>query len=212
VEFEGEFETHVTVRIDTPAGVDALRAFAERHGLSFHHIVLDRGEYPSQPMVGRRGRGGLTDELAAADELSGLLSDAGFAVSRVKIEAAPGNRDVPQSDTEAAARHAGRYFEHHVKLALDPGADTPALAKLAQGHAAHLSRNARRVRDDGRQERFVTQRCYCVGRPAALRRLEALRAALAAGGYAILSVEEEFVVYDSAPAVDAGWIDVGGEP
>lgn len=212
MQFAGEFETHVTVRAERPECVDALRAFAVRHRLTFHHIVLDRGLNPSQPMVGRRGRGTLAGELAAASELSRLLSDAGFAVTRVKIEAAPWNRDVPQSDAEAAGRHVGRYFEHHVKLALDPATDLPALTGLARRHAAHLSRNARRVRDDGKQERFVTQRCYAVGRPSARGRLEALRAALAAGGYAILSVEEEFVVYDSAPAVDAGWIDAGGEP
>jgi hypothetical protein len=35
---------------------------------------------------------------------------------------------------------------------------------------------------------------------------------LASGGYTVLSVEEEFVVYDSDPGVDAGWLDRGGAP
>ncbi len=210
VEFEGEFETHVTVRAAGPDDVDALRAFTERHRLKFHHIVLDRGRTPSQPMVSLRGRGNLSGELAAAADLSRRLTAAGLIVTRVKIEVAPDNRDVPDSDAEAAARHPDRYFEHHVKLALDAGTDVRPLAGLACGHAAHLSRNARRVREDGMKERFVTQRCHAVGRPAARGRLDALLAALAAGGYMILSVEEEFVVYDSNPAVDAGWLDTGG--
>jgi hypothetical protein len=163
-------------------------------------------------MVGRRGRGGLTGELAAAADLGRRLAADGFAISRIKIEAAPGNRDVPRSDAEAAGHHPGRYFEHHVKLALDPGADVAGLAELSRGYAARLSRNALRVRDDGRRERFVTQRCYAVGRPTARARLDALLAALAAGGYAVLDVEEEFVVYDSDPGVDAGWLDTGGVP
>jgi hypothetical protein len=204
VEFEGEFETHVTVRAADPSRVDEIRAWADRHRLKFHHIVLDRGLTPSQPMVSRRGRGVLSGDLAATADLARRLASDGFAVSRIKIEAEPGNRDVPVSDLEAAERHPGRYFEHHVKLVLDPEADLAALAELARGHAAHLSRNALRVRLNGRQERFVTQRCYSVGRPTAHDRLGALLAAMEAGGYPILNVEEEFVVLDSDPGVDAG--------
>lgn len=52
--FAGELETHVTVRADDPGRVDTLRAWAEARGLAFHHIVVDRGVTPSQPMVSRR--------------------------------------------------------------------------------------------------------------------------------------------------------------
>jgi hypothetical protein len=206
VEFAGEFETHVTVRVANSDTFGALRAWAKHHGLAFHHIVLERGRTPSQPMVSRRGRGRLPDELAAADGLCLQLVTAGFAVSRVKVEAAPWNEDVPSSDAEAGG-HPGRYFEHHVKLVLDPAADVAPLASLVVAHCAHLSRNARRVREDGQQERFVTQRCHAVGRNSARQRLAALLAALAAGGYRVLGVEEEFVVHDSAPGVDAGWLE-----
>jgi len=204
VEFEGEFETHVTVRA---ADAEAVRAWAARHHLKFLHIVLARGQTVSQPMLTRRSAGTLADQMTAAADLSRRLAAEGFAVTRVKIEAAPGNRDVPQSDAEAADRHRGRYFEHHVKLALDPAAGLSPLAALARRHAAHLSRNALRRRDDGMQERFVTQRCAAVGRVGAERRLKDLLAELAAGGYVAVDVEEEFVVYDSNLGVDAGWID-----
>jgi hypothetical protein len=210
VEFAGKFETHITVPIEESVRIDALRAWAESRHLRFHHIVLDRGATPSQPMVSRRGHGTLSGERAAVAELVRQLNTDGFAVSRVKIEAAPENRDVPTTDAEAAERHASRYFEHHVKLLLTPSANLADLARLAQEYGAHLSRNARRVRGDGLHERFVTQRCYSVGRLAARERLDALRAAVVAGGYAIEAVEAEFVVYDSAPAVDAGWLEPGG--
>jgi hypothetical protein len=212
VEFEGEFETHITVRAEGSSQLDGLRGWAALRRLKFHHIVLDRGLTPSQPMVSRRGLGGLSGEMAEAADLARRLASDGFAVTRVKIEAAPGNRDVPDSDVEAIDRHPGRYFEHHVKLGLEPDADLAALAELARGHAAHLSRNALRVRADGRQERFVTHRCYSVGRPTAHDRLGALVAALEAAGYPILNVEEEFVVLDSDPGVDAGWLDPGDVP
>ncbi len=207
MEFAGEFETHITVRVANPAAIDALRVWAERRGVTFHHIVLDRGQTPSQPMISRHGRGRLSDERAAAEELGRQLAAAGFAVSRVKIEAAPWNDDVPESDADAANR-PGRYFEHHVKLALDVAADIAALAALAVRHSAHLSRNARRVREDGLQERFVTQRCHDVGRRTASERLNALLAALTPLGHPVLSVEEEFVVYDSNPGVDTGWLEL----
>jgi len=208
-DFAGEFETHVTVRADDPARLDALRAWADARGLTFHHIVLDRGLTPSQPMVTRRGRGDLAGELAAAAGLADLLAAGGFAVCRVKVEAAPDAGGVPATDADAA-RHPGRYFEHHVKLLLDPDADPGPLTATAEGHAARMSRNARRVRADGRAERFVTQRCHAAGRATARARLDALLAALAAGGYAVLSIEEEYVVHDTTPGVDAGWLDPGG--
>jgi len=204
VEFDGEFETHVTVRA---ADADAVRAWAARHRLKFLHIVLDRGDTVSQPMVTRRATGTLAEQMTAAADLSRRLDAEGFAVTRVKIEAAPGNRDVPQTDAEAIDRHRGRYFEHHVKLALDPTADLSALVTLARRHAAHLSRNARRRRDDGKQERFVTQRCAGVGQAVARRRLTDLLEDLAAEGYVAHDVEEEFVVYDSNLGVDTGWLD-----
>jgi hypothetical protein len=87
----------------------------------------------------------------------------------------------------------------------------PALAALAARHGAHLSRNALRRRDDGVQERFVTQRCAAVGRPAARRLLDGLLAALAAAGHTALGVEEEFVAHDSNLALDAGWIEAEGK-
>ncbi|MFO0825308.1 MAG: hypothetical protein U0792_19665 [Gemmataceae bacterium] len=211
MEFEGEFETHITIRVAEPANINSLLEWAESRRLTFHHIVLDRGQTPSQPMIGRRGRGRLSGELTTAADLSRRLNTDGFRVSRVKIEAAPWNRDVPNTDTEAVAHHAGRYFEHHIKLVLDPEVDVTGLANLAVQHSGHLSRNARRVRLDGLWERFVTQRCYAVGRHTAQERLKALVAALEMGRHPILSVEEEFVVYDSDPQVDTGWLDIGGK-
>ncbi|MGW3826012.1 hypothetical protein ACWEAF_27850 [Streptomyces sp. NPDC005071] len=59
----------------------------------------------------------------------------------------------------------------------------------------------------GRHERFVTQRCRAVGRPEARARLDALLGGLACAGLEVVEVEEEFVVHDDHPAVDAGWID-----
>jgi hypothetical protein len=210
MQFPGEFETHLTVRLAEGQTVESLRAAPAARGLKCTHIVLARGRAPSQPMLTRDGRGTLAGELAEATALRGALEGDGFAVSRVKVEAAPWNDDVPESDGDGAAQPAHRYFEHHVKMLLDEGVDARSLAELAQRHAAHLSHNALRRRDDGRLERFVTQRCHGVGRDTARARLEALLADLRGGQYDVIDVEEEFVVYDSDLSLDAGWIEPEG--
>jgi hypothetical protein len=212
VDFQGEFETHITVADADASGLERLRDRANCRGFSVHHIILNCGLTPSQPMVSYRARGDLKSAMETAEAVADQLTADGFTVSRIKLEAAPENRDIPQSNAEAAVLGRGRYFEHHVKLALEPGADVSPLIAVAQRHAAHLSRNALRTRSDGRAERFVTQRCYAIGRPAARERLLALLAELAANRYAILNTEEEFVVYDTQPGVDAGWLDSGEPP
>ncbi|MFD8823943.1 hypothetical protein ACFV1C_16475 [Streptomyces sp. NPDC059605] len=210
-EFEGEFETHLTVRFD-PGADDAeecarLARWARRHGLKLTRIVLDRGAVPDQPMLTERGRGSLSGQRAAAGLRAQALRAAGFPVVRVKIEAAPWNEDVPRTAGEAAALSPDCHFEHHVKLLLSGGADLLAARAAAERHGAHLSRNARRTDGRGRHERFVTQRCRAVGRSGARARLDALLRALDDAGLEVLETEEEFVVHDDHPAVDAGWID-----
>ncbi|GAA4216631.1 hypothetical protein [Actinocatenispora rupis] len=204
--FAGAFETHLTLRFAADADETRARAWARAAGVKYTRIVLDRGARPDQPMLTAHGRGVLADRVAAAREMVASLRADGFAVTRLKVEAAPGNADVPRTAADAAALPPGCYFEHHVKLAL-ADTDVPRVRALAEPYAAHVSRNPRRARDDGRHERFVTQRCRGVGRPEARRRLDALLAALSGAGFGVVEVEEEFVVFDDNPELDAGWID-----
>ncbi|MER7787524.1 hypothetical protein [Streptomyces sp. NPDC097640] len=217
----GEFEIHLTVRPvtgtadpDSPVPYRALERYAADRAWKFAHIVLDRGRVPSQPMLTLRADGTLTAARSAADDAAAGLAGAGFTVVRTKVEATPWAEGVPVSDEGGRALGPRYYFEHHIKLLLDAAEDTAddtaddtaGLLPLVGAHAAHLSRNARRIRNDGRAERFVTQRCRLVGRDTAGRRLEALAAALRADGREIVSMEREFVVYDSDEGLDAGWI------
>ncbi|WP_184346766.1 hypothetical protein [Streptomyces olivoverticillatus] len=195
--FTGAFEAHLTVRADAVR----LEAHAAAHGLKFTHIVLERGRTPSQPMLTLHRRGPLPAVREAVEDAARALQDAGFEVVRTKIEAAPWVEGVPDTDEEAAVLGPRYYFEHHIKLLIAPGA---ALPRLAPAHTAHLSRNARRIRTDGRTERFVTQRCRLVGRRTAQARLLALTADL--GAHEIISTEQEFVIHDSDESLDAGWI------
>ncbi|MEU4114266.1 hypothetical protein AB0F71_07215 [Kitasatospora sp. NPDC028055] len=214
----GGFEVHLTVG---HGAAEALAVWADGQGLKFTHILLERGASPSQPMLTLRADGTLEEVAALTDRVRGRVERAGFTVLRAKIEATPWAEGVPASDEDAASHGVGRYFEHHVKLllpaqaqALPQTAQTPAadlarfaeLTALAVRHGAHLSRNPRRTREDGRREWFVTQRCRLVGLATAGRRLDALLRDLSADGREVSSVEREFVVVDSDETLDAGWI------
>ncbi|MGW7248435.1 hypothetical protein [Streptomyces decoyicus] len=206
--FAGEFEVHLTVRDDADRGAaGALAAYAAAHRLTYVHILLERGDVPSQPMLTLHGSGTYEKVRAEAVAQADGLRAAGFDVVRTKIEATPWTVGVPGTDDEAAGLGPGYYFEHHLKLVLARSAPLGPLLALVVGHGAHLSRNARRVRSDGRAERFVTQRCRRVGLTTAGQRLDALSAQLRAAGHQLASVEREFVVHDGNLALDAGWLD-----
>ncbi|MGW0662792.1 hypothetical protein [Streptodolium elevatio] len=211
-DFTGDFETHVTVSAAGPATDTRLREWAARNGAKYTRILLDAGRVPDQPMLTLRGRGTLTTQRAAVAAHTADLRRAGFDVVRVKIEAAPSNQGVPRTSGEAKTLPPDCYFEHHVKLVLTTHADIGQVTAIAVRHSARVSRNARRLRPDaGGHERFVTQRCHGVGRPEAHSRLRLLRDALAEAGLQVVEIEQEFVVHDDNPAVDAGWFGaVGG--
>lgn len=204
-QFAGEFETHLTLKECEQAEMERLARWSAARGWKFVHIVLSRGQSASQPMLTWHSKGTLGSELERAEEARRDCEEAGFFVSRVKLEVAPFNPDVPQSARDGESNR--RYFEHHVKVLLPPDAQTGEIQQAIQAANAHLSRNARRFRPDGRQERFVTQRCYNVGRREAKEAFDELLRCIGALPFPIVETEEEFVVFDSNLALDAGWFD-----
>ncbi|WP_330457706.1 hypothetical protein OIB37_12780 [Streptomyces sp. NBC_00820] len=197
-----QYETHVTVSCADPAEAERLHGWARGAGLKLTHIVLARGRMRHQPMLTLAGSASYAQESSRAARTVAELRAEGFAVVRVKIESVPWAPEVPDGPCGG-----GQYFEHHVKLLLDAEAGLGTLAARVVPHGAHLSWNARRVRGDGRHERFVTQRCRGVADEDAGRALERLLAEL--NGLEVLSVEREFVLYDSDESVDEGWLEDG---
>lgn len=197
------FETHLTVESDATWHTAAIERFATEQGLKLVQIELSRGMHPCQPMLSWRSEGALPECLSSAAAMVQTLEAQGIRVVRTKIEASPFNADVPQREAPSTV---GTYFESHVKLLLDARADQAELCDIAMAHGAHLSRNARRVRDDGRMERFVTLRRRKCGYVAIAHDTAALEAALAPRVERILGTEIEYVLYDSNLAIDAGWL------
>ncbi|MEU6256319.1 hypothetical protein [Streptomyces sp. NPDC047043] len=194
------YETHVTVRCVGATESERLRRWAAAAGLKLTHIVLARGRMRDQPMLTLSGARSYAAESARAREVLARLRADGFEPVRVKIESTPWAPEVPRRPCDGE-----RYFEHHVKLGLGADTDLADLAARVVPHGAHVSWNARRVRDGGRHERFVTQRCRGVDAEGAGRALDALLAELA--GFEVVGVEREFVLFDSDVSVDEGWIE-----
>lgn len=193
-----EFETHITLDLANQA-LQSLMAWSQARALKCVHIELARGVAPSQPMITTWGKGNFATQLAAAQNLARELENAGFPVVRVKLE-------VADESWNEFGNAVGRYFEHHLKLLIPPQKSLDELEKRVQKHGAHLSRNARRVRDDGQNERFITQRVFDATPETARAAFETLEAEIAELDFQNLEVEREFVVFDSNFALDAGWL------
>jgi hypothetical protein len=226
VEFSGAFETHLTLlRADCaeqlaqgsvdghcllPAELRSIREYpscgiGDHRSWKFLHIVLERGAIPTQPMISYRGQGGLSEQVEVAQATAQELERSGFSVTRIKIEAALENSDIPCSNV-AAQDFPNCYFEYHLKLLLAMEMARSTLIDLVQPYGAHLSQNARRQRSDGQGEYFVTQRCGGVGLRLAQQRFQDLAKVVADQGYFVISSHGEYVVYDSNIDLDRGWI------
>jgi hypothetical protein len=202
----GTFEAHVTVEAPDAATREHFRDVCATLGAKCVLIELPEGVTRSQPMTAAYHRGevaAVAEEVAA---LSRAVRDAGFEVTRVKLEAVASNEGLPETDEEAAAFPEENYFEFHVKALLPPAADVAALRGCCARHGARLSINALKTEQDGRRERFVTLRVYNAGRRNALARFDALVSDLLAAGYALGNRLREYTLYDSAVRLDAGWI------
>lgn len=198
------FEIHLTT-----VPLEAGRLLAYRQAcleLRVKAIVIELAPgLPVQPMTCLRVTGHYEEALGAARRLSENLTGLGFPTLRVKIEAAPWNDGVPQTDGEAAAEPAGRYFEFHARVLLAEGAALTVLSGLCTRHGAHLSRNPLKVRDDGQQERFVTLRASGVGRATTEARTAALLRGLMAAGWTADSTVLEYCVHDDHLELDGFW-------
>ncbi|MER5891817.1 hypothetical protein [Streptomyces sp. NPDC001876] len=200
------YESHMTVLCDGDELRELQRWAERRRGVKFTHIQLARGLTASQPMLTLRGtRSSYAEEVSAVRKAAESLAGRGFEVARVKVECAPWAVEVPRTDADAAEEAGTRHFEHHVKLLLDPSYDPEALIATAVRHRAHVSWNARRHHPDGHEERFLTQRCHGVGAGSAELALHALLADLRA--YEVVEVEQEYVLLDSGPRLDEGWLE-----
>ncbi len=202
----GAFEAHLTVSARSEEDLRRFRAFCDAASVKCIFIELGRGAEPFQPMTASYHHGTLRQAREEVQAMARALAAEGFDVTRLKLEALGKNRDIPEDDATAKAQPAN-YFEFHVKALLPAGdTDVDALRARCEKHGAHLSRNARKVREDGASERLVTLRVYGLGRANADARFTALLEDLAGTGLTLTQRLREWTVYDSNHGLDRGWL------
>ncbi len=196
------YELHITVA--QTVDLEAFKQFCYQAGIKA--LVIDLGaELPVQPMTCSRITASFSDAMLEAAKLRDILTNAGFVVTRVKLEAAPWNSGVPESDIQAQKAPSGNYFEHHTKLKLPKTANLRLLEMLCESNNAHLSRNAFKVFTDGSQERLITQRHYGLGFASASLRFNAFLEVLKSFDFKVEKTVSEYCVFDSNLELDAGW-------
>jgi hypothetical protein len=206
-DYRGAFEVHLTVSAPEAGARERFRQWCAGRESKYVWIVLARGAHADQPMATwRRGRTALPAVLADANRRAAELDALGLDVTRVKIEAAPFNEELPTRDADTLDHPRENYFEHHVKLLRAASAPREGLLRMCDTFGAHLSRNAFRDSAGGREERFVTLRSYGVGSRCSVQQFRQLLAALRESGEHVLDAESEYCVYDSAVELDAGWL------
>lgn len=197
----GYFEAHVTVK---PCDLGAFASSCERLGVKCLHIVMPaRTAQAEQPMTGSYHLGTLSQAREEVLELARALVRDGFEVTRMKIEATGRAFGAPEDDTKGSTLPRDVYFEHHATVVLPEGFDEAALLARTRQHGGYVSRNLRK----SSAERFVTVRSYQVGRETADARFEAVVDDVRALGVPLKNRAREFTVFDSAPHLDAGWMD-----
>jgi hypothetical protein len=205
--YAGLFESHVSVEARDVQTLERFRETCAEVGVKCLLIELSRGVTRSQPMANSFHHGTFQQARSEAMDLAKFLAGRGFPVLRVKIEAAPDNCDIPETDEHTKSLAPENYFEFHAKLIL-PGEGTIASVRaVCEPHGAHLSANVFKRLDEGKVERFVTLRQYGVGRDTADARLAELLRSLDGIGCSPMKVVREYCVFDSNLSLDDGWLE-----
>lgn len=202
--YEGLFEVHVTCQAEDAEHGKKFSTFCDEINCKPLVIHLPYGEVQEQLMTSSYHRGELLQIQQETYRICQALAQAGYKITRAKIEAMASSQGVPETDEEAAELSPENYFEFHIKLKLPLDYDPVELDETCRRHQAHISRNALKKTPHW-QERFVNLRYFKVGRQTAFQRFEdCLRDV--SSKYTVIGKQREYAVYDSNIALDRGWI------
>lgn len=199
------FESHLTLDLTECEELGLVRIWAGKNDLKWSHILLEGGDSPSQPMITFRGTGDVDSQIERAKVVTKDVKEIGVNVIRVKVELELPSPEIKCSLLGLETTET-QYYESHIKILHKTEVDLEELQVMVAPFQARLSRNARRQRNDGIQERFITQRLYDSERLLAHQQFSRLKNEIEKAGLEVIETEEEFVCYDSNLNLDAGWI------
>lgn len=203
-DYSTECEIHITVNDYERISADSLEGWED---FKYTHIVLSKGNSPSQKMITKRVNDSLGSAYKICQNASKALARMGYSVVRKKIEVPPWSRLAPITKEDVNFNHGGCYFESHIKMIIgDNEQAIENFTKIAEYCGAQLSRNAFKETKNGVCERFITQRSYNCDMAENQRNLSRLLYYLVNWNQDILEIEKEYVVYDSNLGLDYGWL------
>lgn len=205
-EYEGIFEAHISISPINQKEAEVFKSFCEKEGIKAIQIVLARGTTSLQPMSSSIHKGILSSVKKEVEILVQKMTQLGFEVKRMKIEASPENKDIPKTVEELAQHDSNNYFEHHWKVLLQ---DEPSenLINLCEKFKAHFSQNAFKKREDSYSEHFITLRLYGKSLIEAKDICKSFTNQLKSQNIEVLKVITEYCVYDDYVKLDAEWLE-----
>jgi hypothetical protein len=206
ITYAGLFEAHITVANLSPSESKRFTETCNQLNIKAIQIELSRGDVPIQPMTCSTHKGNFTTVLKEVTELARHLKQAGFEVTRQKMEAAPFNQGIPMTAADAQNHPVDNYFEHHLKILFETESNLAEIQRVCMAHGAHLSRNAFENRANHSKTYFITLRCYSMGLEEATIRFNALKHAITHLKINILKNITEYCVYDDRLNLDANWL------
>lgn len=197
------FEIHVTVE---RAEVDAFRATCATLGVKpiILALHLRSGGELRDMQTSSVFHGDNQGSLAEARRISDGLSAAGFRVLREKIETVPWHPAAPSTRRPGLSMEPGCYFEAHLNVVCTE-ARRPLLKLVAEGHGAHLSRNAYKILEDGSFTIMVTHRAHSGTEEEFRADLAVLSVMLREAGFSVAKEIVEYSIHDTRPEHDAAW-------
>jgi len=199
------YEAHITVDCNSNEQKERFNLECKNLKLKPVHIILEKGDYPSQLMSASYHTGKYEDIFKEISKKKELLQNSGFKIKRVKIEGMIDNDDIPEKIPDE------NYFEFHVKVTLDDEFKYALLKERCRNLGAHLARSATKI-IEGKKQWFVTLRCFKLGREAAKNEFVNLIKELSNFNYNLSNMLEEYTVYDSNIAIDKGWYIIKRKP
>ncbi|MBI4852432.1 MAG: hypothetical protein HY819_11615 [Acidobacteria bacterium] len=202
----GTFESHITIQLNNQTALSLFRSVCEELKVKCSLIELPNGINRFQPMTSLYHQGSFESVLKEVNGLAQSLTQEGFKVIRVKIEALINNLNVPITD-EQAKKFPNNYFEFHLLVTLSSEKDKERLKNLCTQNNAHLSQNAFKKTLYGLNQHFVTMRLYNIGKTNAKAEFSKLIEMLKKENFSLSNKLQEYIVYDSNISLDQGWVE-----
>lgn len=193
-----QVEVHITTGEIQQEAIESFIDFCGRIDAKPIIIELPAGEVLQHPMISKRVEAADRAALnGIIDGLKAAFSDAGYAVTRVKLEVYSQHAQEAQ---QFFPEYKGGYYEWHGKVFSD---DLDEVYKVAGRSNVHVSRNGLKgianrriltIRDTHTEQAFTN-------------RISQAKRSFRWAGIEIVDEELEYCIFDSNKSIDKGWID-----